>query len=80
MAAFLYADRMEGLRHFILHFEASRLLVPFIPLFVAFDVLGILPIFVSMTAEISRAERRAVVRQATVTSFLASIGFLIAGK
>jgi multiple antibiotic resistance protein len=58
---------------------SSSALLPFIPLFVAFDVLGILPIFVSFTAEMNSAERKRVVRQSILTAFLVSLGFLAAG-
>jgi multiple antibiotic resistance protein len=58
---------------------SSSVLLPFIPLFVAFDVLGILPIFVSFTAEMNSAERKRVVRQSILTAFLVSLGFLAAG-
>jgi len=61
-------------------FTSLRVFLPFIPLFVAFDALGILPIFVSLTSEMTQPERKKVVRQSTVTGFLASIGFLAAGK
>ncbi len=54
--------------------------LPFIPLFVAFNVLGILPIFVSLTSEMARPERKEVVHQSILTGFLVSIGFLGAGK
>jgi multiple antibiotic resistance protein len=47
---------------------------------VALDPLGILPVFVSLTSEMSDAERRKVVRQSTVTAFLVAVGFLAAGK
>ena len=54
--------------------------LPFIPLFVAFDPLGILPIFVSLTSEMERSERKRVIRQSTLTAFLVSIGFLGVGE
>lgn len=54
--------------------------LPFIPFFVAFDPLGILPIFVSLTSEIDPKDRKRVVRQSTLTAFLVGIGFLIAGR
>jgi multiple antibiotic resistance protein len=57
-----------------------KIFLPFIPLFVAFSVLGILPIFVSLTSEMSRPERKKVARQSVLTGFLVSIGFLIAGN
>jgi len=59
---------------------ALEIFLPFIPLFVAFDVLGILPIFVSLTSEMEQSERKRVVRQSTLTAFLVSVGFLGAGK
>jgi multiple antibiotic resistance protein len=57
-----------------------EIFLPFIPLFVAFDPLGILPIFVSLTSEMEQFERKRVIRQSTLTAFLVSIGFLGAGK
>jgi multiple antibiotic resistance protein len=57
-----------------------KIFLPFIPLFVAFNVLGILPIFVSLTSEMVQSERRKVIRQSILTGFLVSIGFLGAGK
>ena len=61
-------------------FLSLRIFLPFIPLFVAFDALGILPIFVSLTSEMIPSERKKVVRQSTLTGFLAGIGFLLLGK
>lgn len=54
--------------------------LPFIPIFVAIDVLGILPIFISFTSEMEISARKRVVRQSILTAFLISIGFLVAGK
>lgn len=59
---------------------SSDVFLPFIPFFVAFDVLGILPIFVSFTSDMKPAERKKVVRQSIFTAFLVSIGFVAAGK
>jgi len=61
----------------ILSFE---IFLPFIPFFVAFDPLGILPIFVSLTSEMAEGDRRKVIRQSTLTAFLAGLGFLFAGR
>lgn len=57
-----------------------KIFLPFIPFFVAFDALGILPIFVSLTGEMAPPERKKVVRQSILTAFLVSIGFLMVGK
>ncbi len=57
-----------------------EIFLPFIPFFVAFDALGILPVFVSLTVEMAPPERRKVVRQSILTAFLVSLGFLIVGQ
>jgi multiple antibiotic resistance protein len=57
-----------------------KIFLPFIPLFVAFNVLGILPIFTSLTSEMAQSERKRVARQSILTGFLVSVGFLGAGK
>lgn len=68
------------MNHFLNPLMSVKVLLPFIPLFVAFDVLGILPLFVSFTSEMTQPERRRVLRQSTLTAFLVSVGFLVAGK
>ena len=57
-----------------------RIFLPFIPLFVAFNALGILPIFASLTTEMSEPEQKRVIHQSLLTAFLVSIGFLAIGK
>ncbi|NWG02450.1 MAG: MarC family protein [Syntrophaceae bacterium] len=54
--------------------------IPLIPLFVAIDALGILPIYVSLTSEMLPSERKRVVRQSLLTALMVSLGFLIVGK
>lgn len=71
---------MDWLDNLLKPLMSFKVLLPFIPLFVAFDVLGILPLFVSFTSEMTGPERRKVLRQSTLTAFLVSIGFLVAGK
>jgi len=71
---------MGGFESFLKQVLSLEIFVPFVPLFVAFDTLGILPIFVSLTSEMEQPDRRRVVRQSTLTAFLVSIGFLVAGK
>ncbi len=51
-----------------------------IPIFVAIDVIGTLPIFLSFTFRMREKERALVVRQSILTGFAISIGFLILGK
>ncbi len=57
-----------------------EMFIPFVPFFVAFDPLGILPVFVSLTSDMTDVERKKVVRQSTLTAFLVGISFLAAGK
>jgi multiple antibiotic resistance protein len=52
----------------------------FIPLFVAIDPVGLVPIYLSMASNVPAAERNAVVAQAVTTAFLIGVGFLFLGK
>jgi multiple antibiotic resistance protein len=55
-------------------------LLAFIPLFVAIDVLGVLPLFVGLTDGLDEHRRRVLTAEATVTAFLVSLLFVVAGK
>jgi multiple antibiotic resistance protein len=55
-------------------------LLAFIPLFVAIDVFGVLPMFVGITDGLDEAQRRKLVVQATATAFTVSVIFLVTGK
>lgn len=52
----------------------------FIPLFVAIDVFILLPIFISMTEELSKSERRTVVRESILTAMIVSFLFIALGE
>ena len=78
--SFLYPTSMGLLESIWKELISLEIFLPFIPLFVAFDALGILPIFVSLTSEMETPERKRVIRQSTLTAFLVSIGFLVAGR
>lgn len=71
---------MEWLGSMIHQMISLKVFLPFIPFFVAFDPFGVLPVFVSLTSEMTESERKKVVRQSTLTAFLVGIGFLVAGK
>ncbi len=51
----------------------------FVPLFVALDVIGVLPIYVSLTEGLSPAGRRSVLVQSILTAGLVALAFLIFG-
>lgn len=55
-------------------------LLCFVPLFVAIDPIGIMPIFLGLTAKMSLSERRRVLNQSVITAFAVSMLFLLAGK
>jgi len=76
----VYSISMNWFDHILRQLISLKIFLPFIPLFVAFNVLGILPIFVSLTMEMVPSERKKVIHQSLLTGFLASIGFLAAGK
>jgi len=52
----------------------------FVPLFVAVDAVGLLPMFLSLTEGLEAADRRRVVVESIVTALLVAIGFLFLGQ
>jgi len=76
----MYFILMGWFDQILKQFISFAIFLPFIPLFVAFNALGILPIFASLTTEISESDRKGVTRQSILTAFLVSIGFLALGK
>lgn len=55
-------------------------LLAFIPLFVAIDVFGVLPLFVALTDDMDDRRRKTLTLEATLTAFVISLVFLAAGK
>lgn len=58
----------------------NELLLAFIPLFVAIDVLGLVPLFLSLTERMDGAARRRLVTEATATAAALSVAFLFLGS
>jgi multiple antibiotic resistance protein len=52
----------------------------FVPLFVAMDAIGVLPIMLPMTADMAPKDSRKVIRYATFTALGLGLGFVIIGK
>lgn len=50
------------------------------PLFVAIDVFGVLPVFVGLTTRLDEPRRRRLATEATLTALAVSAGFLVAGQ
>lgn len=55
------------------------LLPAFVSLFVAVDVVGVLPVYLALAAELAESERRRVVAEATLTAAGVGVGFLVVG-
>src|SRR3990170_5183156 len=65
----------------ILHIEHwSDFLLAFIPVFIAIDVVGILPIFMSLVDGIEKPQKTKIINQSVITALSVSIGFLALGK
>ena len=58
----------------------QRFLEVFIPLSVAIDPLGMIPIFLGMTAHMPAAQRRKVSVEALMTALIICIGFMFLGQ
>jgi multiple antibiotic resistance protein len=59
---------------------AKASLLSFIPIMVALDAPGTLPLYVAMTEGIRKHERRIIVRQSIFTALLITIGFVFLGR
>jgi multiple antibiotic resistance protein len=59
---------------------SRHILLAFISIFVAVDAVGVLPIFVSLTAQIKREERTRIITQSMVTALFLAVGFIFLGK
>ena len=58
----------------------NHVLLSFIPLFVAIDVPGVLPIFLSFTDGLPREKRNLLVTEATMTALAVAVIFLFSGR
>lgn len=57
----------------------ERLAVAFVSLFVAVDVVGVLPFYLGLASTLAEPERRRVVAEATLTAGGIGVGFLVVG-
>lgn len=55
-------------------------LLSFIPIFVAMDAIGILPMVIGFTEHLKKKEKQRIINQSIVTAFLIGIVFLFLGK
>ncbi len=55
-------------------------MITLIPLMVALDAPGILPLFIGMTEGIDKEGRKKIIRQSIITAFLVTLGFILLGQ
>jgi multiple antibiotic resistance protein len=58
----------------------DNFLFAFIPLFVAVDPVGVLPLYLGISQGVDPARRRRVTHQATATALVVAVGFMFLGK
>jgi multiple antibiotic resistance protein len=61
-------------------FDYKIFVLSFIPLFVAIDVLGLVPIFLSLTGEMNPKQKKKLITDATLTALAVSLVFLFGGR
>ncbi len=55
-------------------------ILTFIPIFVAVDALGNIPLFISLTHSLSKRHKSRVIQESIVTATVIAIGFMFLGK
>jgi multiple antibiotic resistance protein len=60
--------------------ELKNVLLAFIPIFVAVNAIGVLPIFISLTEEVEQQQRVKVIAQSMLTAVCVAVGFIFLGK
>ncbi len=58
----------------------NNFLLCFVPLFVAVDALGILPLFMSLTQGLTRSKTRRIIFESVITAMIVALVFLFIGK
>ena len=58
----------------------NNFVMTFIPLFVAFDAIGIIPIYMSLTQDMEESVRSRVLRHSIITASAITVLFLLVGK
>src|SRR5208283_4999698 len=58
----------------------KNILLAFIPVFVAVDAIGVLPLFISLTHKLSAKERRKAIFQSLWTAISLALVFILVGK
>jgi multiple antibiotic resistance protein len=57
-----------------------KFLLAFIPMFIALDVIGVIPVFLGLTQGMPDKQRKKLITDATLTALIVSLAFLVLGK
>ena len=63
-----------------MYLDLRIFVLSFIPIFVAIDVLGLVPIFLSLTSDMKPPEKKKLITDATFTALAVSLVFLFGGR
>jgi len=63
-----------------MHYDIKIFVLSFIPIFVAIDVLGLVPIFLSLTSSMNPPEKKKLITDASFTALAVSLVFLFGGR
>jgi multiple antibiotic resistance protein len=58
----------------------SRFLLVFVPIFVAVDILGVLPTYYALTESLAAHEKRRVALQSVLTALFVTVAFMLLGQ
>ncbi|MBI5144468.1 MAG: MarC family protein [Candidatus Omnitrophica bacterium] len=58
----------------------KEFLLSFIPIFVAMDAIGVLPLFIGFTERLTDREKQKILTQSIITAFLIGVIFLFLGR
>jgi multiple antibiotic resistance protein len=55
----------------------DNLLLSFLPLFVAFDAPGLLPLYIKFTLHVNKEKRNKLLRDSILTAFFIALAFVV---
>jgi multiple antibiotic resistance protein len=58
----------------------DHFLKSFIPVFIALDVLGVLPLYASFSMDLDEKRKKRVLRESIITAFFVTVGFVLVGN
>lgn len=71
---------MDALTFFQNPEALERFVLVFLPIFVAIDVIGVLPTYYSLTQSLAGKDKPRIARQSVLTAFFVTVSFILLGK